>query len=95
MMATTFAIVAVFVPVAFMGGMIGKFFLPVRHHRRGRGDGVAVRELHARPDAVLGLARSRGGPLPPRAVAGQRDGTRRSASSNMRIESTTACCVGR
>jgi len=27
-MATTFAILAVFVPVAFMGGIIGKFFLP-------------------------------------------------------------------
>jgi len=27
-MATTFAILAVFVPVAFMGGVIGKFFLP-------------------------------------------------------------------
>jgi multidrug efflux pump subunit AcrB len=27
-MATTFAIVAVFVPVAFMGGIIGKFFYP-------------------------------------------------------------------
>ena len=27
-MATTFAICAVFVPVAFMGGIIGKFFYP-------------------------------------------------------------------
>ena len=27
-MATTFAIVAVFAPIAFMGGMIGKFFFP-------------------------------------------------------------------
>ena len=27
-MATTFAIVAVFAPVAFMGGIIGKFFYP-------------------------------------------------------------------
>ena len=31
--------------------------LPVRHHRRGGGAGVAVRQLHARPDAVVGLAR--------------------------------------
>ena len=59
-MATTFAIVAVFVPIAFMSGIIGQLLLPVRHHGGGRGAGVAVRELHARPDAVVGLARPAG-----------------------------------
>ena len=34
--------------------------LPVRHHGRGRGAGLAVRVLHARPDAVVGLARPAG-----------------------------------
>ena len=34
--------------------------LPVRHDRRRRGAGVAVRELHARSDALVGLARSAG-----------------------------------
>ena len=51
-MATTFAICAVFVPVAFMKGIVGKFFFPF-----GITVAVAVlvspvRELHARPDAV-------------------------------------------
>ena len=31
--------------------------LSVRHHGRGGGAGVAVRQLHARPDAVGGVAR--------------------------------------
>ena len=43
--------------------------LPVRPHRRGGGAGVAVRELHARPDALVGLARPAEGALPARAVA--------------------------
>ena len=34
-------------------------FLPVRADGRRRGAGVAVRELHARPDALVGVARSR------------------------------------
>ena len=38
--------------------------LPVRSHRRGRGAGVAVRELHARSDAVVRLARPAGLALP-------------------------------
>ena len=56
-MATTFTIVAVFIPVAFMGGMVGQFFYAVRHHGRGGGARVAVRQLHARPDAVVALVR--------------------------------------
>ena len=51
-MATTFTIVAVFMPVAFMGGMVGQVLLRVRHHGGGGGAGLAVRQLHARPDAV-------------------------------------------
>ena len=43
--------------------------LPVRRHRRGGGAGVAVRQLHARPDAVVGLARPAGIALQARAVA--------------------------
>ncbi len=42
-MATTFAIVAVFVPIAFMSGIIGRFFFQFGAHRRGGRAGVAVR----------------------------------------------------
>ena len=68
-MATTFAIVAVFVPIAFMSGIIGRFFFQF-----GVTVAVAVLvslfvSLHARPDAVVGLARSAGLALQARAVA--------------------------
>ena len=46
-MATTFTIIAVFVPVAFMGGMVGPVLLRVRHHG-GRG-GAASRCSSASP----------------------------------------------
>ena len=58
-LATTFSIVAVFLPIGFMGGIIGKFF-----HEFGVTIVAAVlisdvRELHAGPDAVVGVARPR------------------------------------
>ena len=56
-MATTFAIVAVFVPIAFMSGIIGRFFFQFGLTVDGRRAGVAVRQLHARSDAVVGVAR--------------------------------------
>ena len=56
--ATTFSIVAVFVPVAFMDGVGGPVVQAVRADHRLLGAGVAVRLLLARPDA-LGLL---GGP---------------------------------
>ena len=58
-MATTFAICAVFVPVAFMRRHRRQVLLPVRHHGRGGGAGEPVRQLHARPDAVEHLAATR------------------------------------
>ena len=57
--ATSLAVVAVFFPVAFMGGMIGKHLHAVRRHGRVRGARLAVRVVHARPDALEHLARSR------------------------------------
>ncbi len=51
-LATTLSIVAVFLPIGFMGGIIGKFFHEFRHHHRGGGDDLHVRQLHARPHAV-------------------------------------------
>jgi HAE1 family hydrophobic/amphiphilic exporter-1 len=56
-LATTLSIVAVFLPIGFMGGIIGKFF-----HEFGITIVAAVlifdvRQLHARPHVVLGLAR--------------------------------------
>ena len=68
-MATTFAILAVFMPVAFMSGVIGRFFFQF-------GITVAVAVLVSlfvsfTLDPMLSsrLARSQGGPLPLRAVA--------------------------
>ena len=59
-LATTLSIVAVFLPVGFMGGIIGRFF-----HQFGLTVVAAVLismfvSLHARPDAVLDLARPAG-----------------------------------
>ena len=81
-MATTFAIVAVFVPIAFMSGIIGRFFFQF-----GVTVAVAVLvslfvSLHARPDAVVGLARPAGLALPARAVARPLHGARSSAASS-------------
>ena len=81
-MATTFAIVAVFVPIAFMSGIIGRFFFQF-----GLTVAVAVlvssvHQLHARPDAVVDLARSAGLALQVRAVA-RADSWRGSSAASM------------
>jgi hypothetical protein len=69
-LATTLAICAVFIPVAFMSGIIGRIFFPVWHHRHCGGTGVPVCQLHAGPDVVLGLERPGGNPFCQVAVAG-------------------------
>ena len=56
--ATTFSIVVVFVPIAFMGGIARAVVRAVRADDRLLGAGVAVRVVLARPDAVGVLARS-------------------------------------
>ena len=58
--ATTFSIMAVFVPVAFMGGVRRRMVPAVRAHRGDLGAGQPVHLLHARPDAVGLLGRSAG-----------------------------------
>ena len=73
-MATTFAIVAVFVPIAFMNGIIGRFFFRVRRHGGSGGAGQPVRELHARPHAVVAVARPGRGTLCAPALARAPDG---------------------
>ena len=55
--ATTFSIVVVFVPVAFMGGRGRAVVRAVRADHRVLRAGVAVRVVLARPDAVGVLAR--------------------------------------
>ncbi len=55
-MATTFAICAVFVPVAFMKGIVGKFFFSFGVTVAVAVRRLALRQLHARPDAVEHLA---------------------------------------
>ena len=54
-LATTLSVVAVFVPVAFMKGIVGRFFFPVRHHRYLRRTGLSVRLFHPGPDALFPL----------------------------------------
>ena len=71
--ATTLSIVCVFVPVAFMGGIVGRFFYQFGIVDRVRRAGVAVRVVHARPDAVVALVRPAGrGPRAARAASGAR-----------------------
>ena len=72
--ATTFSIVAVFVPVAFMYGVAGQWFKPFALTHRLLGDGLALRLVLARPDAVglLGRSADRG----PRAQESDRAGAR-------------------
>ena len=64
--ATTFSIMAVFVPVAFMGGVAGEWFRPFARDGGRLGAGEPVHLLHARSDAVGVLGRS-AGPRAPRA----------------------------
>ena len=56
-LATSMSIIAVFVPVAFMKGIIGRFFYQFGLTVAFAVLGVAVRVVHARPDAVVALAR--------------------------------------
>ena len=56
--ATTFSIVAVFVPVGFMPGIAGQWFKPFALTIAARGARLALRVVLARPDAVGVLARS-------------------------------------
>ena len=58
--ATTFSIVAVFVPVAFMYGVAGQWFKPFALTIACVGSRFAVRFVLARPDAVGLLGRSAG-----------------------------------
>ena len=80
--ATTFSIVVVFVPVAFMGGIAAAVVRAVRADDRVLGDGVAVRVVLARPDAVGGV----GGPAS-RASRPSARGSR--ASSTLRPRCST------
>ncbi len=51
-LAATIAVIAIFMPVAFMSGIIGKFFLAVRRHAVGRGGDLVHRGHHARARAL-------------------------------------------
>ena len=81
--ATSLAVVAVFIPVAFMGGMIGKLFFQFGVTVAFAVRGVAVRVVHARPHALQHLVRprcrgTRGGSAPARRSRPQgRPGLRR------------------
>ena len=57
-LATTLSLVAIFVPVGFMGGIVGQVHEELRPHDGVRDHGVAARQLHADADAVGALAES-------------------------------------
>ena len=94
-MATTFAIVAVFVPIAFMSGIIGRFFFQF-------GVTVAVAVLVSLfvsftldPDALVGVAGPAGVALLARALARPRRWIASSAASTGCTGSTAASSCGR
>ncbi len=68
--ATTFSIVAVFIPVAFMPGIAGEWFRPFGAHGGDLGAREPVHLVHARPDAVGLLGRPGRLPRPRRSTAG-------------------------
>ena len=86
-MATTFTIIAVFIPVAFMGGIIGRFFYQFRHHGRFRGAHLPVRELHAGSDAVIEMVRPGGRPHGAAVLAGAPAGRFQRASGPASVRS--------
>ena len=56
-LATTLSLIAVFLPIAFMAGIVGRFLAQLRPHDGVRDRGVAARQLHAHADAGGALAR--------------------------------------
>ena len=54
-MATTFTILAVFLPVGFMTGIVGQFFKSFALTIAFAVGDVAARRVHARPDAVVAV----------------------------------------
>ncbi len=83
----------VFVPVAFMGGIVGQFFREFGVTVAVRGRGEPLRLLHPRPDALVGLVRpGRRGPRRPRGPLGARSSGSTTASSAW--ASATARVIG-
>ena len=64
-MATTFSLVAIFAPVGFMSGMVGRFMQSFGLTMAFAVHGVAVRELHADADDVGPLAEGEAADRPP------------------------------
>lgn len=56
-LATTFTIVVVFVPVAFMKGIVGQFFLLIRNDRCRQCSYLSVCRIYSDPYALIALAR--------------------------------------
>ena len=87
MLATTLSLVAVFLPVAFMGGIVGRFMNSLRHHHGVRDRGLAAGQLHADADAVLARWLKRPRRRRPRQPARARDaGVARAAAFYGRVE---------
>ena len=57
-LATTLSLMAVFLPVAFMGGIVGPLPQELRPHHGVRHRRLAARQLHAHADAVGALAQA-------------------------------------
>ena len=54
-LATTFSLVVIFLPVAFMAGQVGPLLQQLRRHRRRLDPGVAAGVVHADADALRPL----------------------------------------
>ena len=93
--STTFSIVAVFAPVAFIPGITGEWFRPFGADRGRLGDREPVHLVHARPDAV-GLLGRPGGPAR-RAAQGHRPrcSSASTTGSTTRPTATAASSSGR
>ena len=58
-MATSLSLVVIFLPVAFMGGIVGRFFSSFRHDRGLCHPDEPVRVVHAHADALLAVSQAR------------------------------------
>ena len=89
--ATTFSILAVFVPIGFMPGVGGQWFKPFALTIACVGARVALRVLLARPDALGVLARSAQGGA--REGRGSRSSSTRSTAGSTARRRTTASVI--
>ncbi len=85
-MATTLSLIVIFLPIAFMGGVAGRFFRSFGDRGRVLDRGLAGGLVHAHADAVVAL---------PQGEGGRSAGRRRARSTESSTTSTARACAGR